>query len=142
MNSTEEEPALDLDTIFAGLDMLSPEPPVQYCPQSRSEPMLLNETRRRGSEVRYGTELCSFEPDESGVTAVLRDLNTEELETVRADYLVAADGVHSPIRNALGIATSGYGALRIFVVFIYFRATLAQVRRAAGRRRWRTGQKR
>ena len=120
MNSTEEEPAIDLDAIFAGLDVLSPEPTVQYCPQSRLEPLLLNETRRRGSEVRYGTELCSFEPDESGVTAVIRDLDTRG-ETIRADYLIGADGVHSPIRNALGIATSGYGALPIFVVFIYFR---------------------
>jgi 2-polyprenyl-6-methoxyphenol hydroxylase-like FAD-dependent oxidoreductase len=121
LNSTQEEPAIDLDAIFAGLETLSPEPVVQYCPQSRSEPLLLNETRRRGSEVRYGTELCSFEPDESGVTAVIRDLDTEEPETIRADYLIGADGVHSPIRNALGIATSGYGALPIFVVFIYFR---------------------
>jgi putative polyketide hydroxylase len=121
LNSTREEPAIDLDVIFAGLDTLSPEPPVQYCPQSRSEPLLLNETRRRGSEVRYGTELCSFESDESGVTAVIRDLDTEALETIRADYLVGADGVHSPIRNALGIATSGYGAVPIFVIFIYFR---------------------
>src|SRR5277367_2173900 len=121
LNSAQEEPAIDLDAIFAGLDTLSPEPPGQYCPQSRSEPLLLNETRRRGSEVRYGTELCSFEPDASGVTAVIRDRDTDELETVRADYLVGADGVHSPIRNALGIATSGYGALPIFVVFIYFR---------------------
>ena len=43
-------------------------------------------------------------------------------KTVRADYLVGADGVHSPVRTALGIATSGYGALPIFVVFVYFRA--------------------
>ncbi len=30
--------------------------------------------------------------------------------------------MHSPIRNSLRISTSGYGALPIFVVFIYFRA--------------------
>jgi 2-polyprenyl-6-methoxyphenol hydroxylase-like FAD-dependent oxidoreductase len=122
LNSAEEEPAIDIDAIFAGLDTLSPEPAVQYCPQSKSEPILLNATRRHGGEVRYGTELSSFESDETGVTAVLRDRDSGESETVRADYLVAADGVHSPIRNALGIATSGYGALPIFVVFIYFRA--------------------
>ncbi len=43
-------------------------------------------------------------------------------ETVRADYLIAADGVHSGIRQSLGVTTSGYGALPIFVVFFYFRA--------------------
>ena len=121
LNSMHEEPAIDLDTIFGGLGELSPEPTVQYCPQSRSEPMLLAETRRRGSEVRYGTELRSFESDASGITAVVGDLDTGASETVRADYLIGADGVHSPIRTALGIATSGYGPLPIFVVFIYFR---------------------
>ncbi len=121
LNSTQEKPAIDLDRIFAGLGEFSPEPTIQYCPQSRSEPMLVAETRRRGGEVRYGTELCSFDSDGSGVTAVVRDRDSGESQTVRADYLVGADGVHSPIRNALGITTSGYGALPIFVVFIYFR---------------------
>jgi putative polyketide hydroxylase len=121
LNSPEEEPAIDLDAIFSGLDKVSPEPAVQYCPQSRSEPILLSAARRHGGEVRYGTELSSFESDGSGVTAVVRDRDSGESETVRADYLVAADGVHSPVRDALGIATSGYGALPIFVVFIYFR---------------------
>ena len=122
LNSPEERLAIDIDAIFAGLDQLSPEPAAQYCPQSRLEPILLAETRRRGSEVRYGTELSSLEQDDAGVTAVLRDRDSGESETVRADYLVGADGVHSPIRNWLGISTSGYGALPIYVVFIYFRA--------------------
>lgn len=122
LNSTTEEPAIDFETIFRGLDALSPEPAVQYCPQSRSEPMLLAATRRRGNEVRYGSELSSFQSDASGVTAVIRDRDSGESQTIRADYLVGADGVHSPVRNALGIATSGYGALPIFVIFIYFRA--------------------
>ncbi len=100
----------------------APSPTAQYCPQSRLEPILLAETRRRGSEVRYGTEVSSLELDEAGVTALLHDRDSGESQTVRADYLVGADGVHSPIRNWLGITTSGYGALPIYVVFIYFRA--------------------
>lgn len=122
LNSAEQKPALDVDAIFAGLDKLSPEPAAQYCPQSRLEPILLDAARRGGNEVRYGTELSSFEMDETGVTAVVRDADSGESETVRADYLVGADGVHSPIRESLGISTSGYGALPIYVVFVYFRA--------------------
>jgi putative polyketide hydroxylase len=122
LNSDEEKLAIDIDSFFAGLDQLSPEPSVQYCPQSSLEPMLLAETRRHGSEVRYGTELCSFDQDDTGVTAVLRDLDSGQSQTVRADYLVAADGVHSPIRKGLGLSTSGHGALPIYVVFFYFRA--------------------
>jgi len=122
LNSAEEAPAMDVDAIFAPFSGLSPEPPAQYCPQSKLEPMLLAETRRRGSEVRYGTELSSFEQDDAGVTVVVRDRESGETETVRADYLVAADGVHSPVRDSLGVTTSGYGALPIFVVFAYFKA--------------------
>jgi putative polyketide hydroxylase len=122
LNSDDEKLAIDIDAFFTGLDGLSPEPAVQYCPQSSLEPMLLAETRRRGSEVRYATELCSFEQDDAGVTVVLRDVDSGESETVRADYLIAADGVRSPIRESLGITTSGHGALPIYVVFVYFRA--------------------
>jgi putative polyketide hydroxylase len=122
LHSAEEKPAIDIDAIFAGLDKLSPEPAAQYCPQSRLEPMLLAETRRRGGEVRYGTELSSVDLDEAGVTVVLHDRESGESQSVRADYLVGADGMHSPIRKALKIRTSGYGALPIYVVFIYFRA--------------------
>ncbi|MDM4142637.1 MULTISPECIES: FAD-dependent monooxygenase [Mycobacterium] len=122
LNSAVQEPALDVEAIFAGLDTLSPEPAAQYCPQSRLEPILIGAARRGGNEVRYGTQLSSFELDDAGVTAVVRDAESGESQTVRADYLVGADGVHSPIRKSLGISTSGYGALPIYVVFIYFRA--------------------
>jgi putative polyketide hydroxylase len=50
---------------------------------------------------------------------------------VHADYLVAADGTHSHIRRELGIATSGFGRLPIFVVF-YFRAPWQQFIRELG----------
>lgn len=122
LNSADEAPAMDVDAIFAPFAGLSPEPPAQYCPQSRLEPMLLAETRRRGSEVRYGRELVSFEQDDTDVTVVVRDRDSGRTESVRAGYLVAADGVHSPTRDWLGMTTSGYGALPIFVLFFYFKA--------------------
>jgi putative polyketide hydroxylase len=122
LNCAEEWEAFDVDSVFGPFSALSPEPAGQYCPQSAFEPMLLAHIRRQHSEVRYGTELCSFEQDDTGVTATVRQRDSGESETVRADYLVAADGVRSPIRNALGVATTGYGALPIYVVFIYFRA--------------------
>jgi putative polyketide hydroxylase len=120
--SSEQRQGFDVDAIFSGMAELSPEPAAQYCPQSKLEPILLTYTRERGSEVRYGTELLSIDQDESGVTAVLRDLDSQELQTVGAEFPVAADGVHSPVRQTLGLTTSGYGALPIYVVFVYFRA--------------------
>ncbi|MCV7166241.1 FAD-dependent monooxygenase [Mycobacterium stomatepiae] len=121
LNSAEEHQAFDVNAIFAPFKDLSPEPAAQYCPQSALEPILLAHIRRSGSEARYHTELAWFEQDENGVAAVVRDRESGVAETVRADYLVAADGVHSPVRDALGVTTSGYGALPIYVVFIYFR---------------------
>jgi putative polyketide hydroxylase len=126
LNSAEEWDAFDVDSIFGPFSALSPEPAGQYCPQSAFEPMLLADIRRHQSQVRYGTELCSFDQDDAGVTVVVRERDSGASETVRADYLVAADGVRSPIRGALGVATSGYGALPIYVVFIYFRAPWRQ----------------
>jgi len=121
LNAAGARQAFDVDAIFAPFAHLSPEPSGQYCPQSAFEPMLLAHLRRHGSQARYGTELCSFDQDETGVTAEVRDRDSGVLDTVRADYLVAADGVHSPVRDALGVQTSGHGALPIYVVFIYFR---------------------
>ena len=122
LDSADDRPAVDFAAIFSPMSDLSPEPAAQYCPQSRLEPMLLAYTRDRGNEARYGAELASFEQDDAGVTAVLRDVNSQRTQTVRADYLVAADGVHGRVRQTLGVRTSGYGALPIYVVFIYFRA--------------------
>ena len=122
LKSTEQRQAVDIDAIFSGMAELSPEPAAQYCPQSKLEPILLDYARAHRSEVRYETELVSFQHDDSGVTAVVREPDSQEVDTVYADYLVAADGVHSPVREALGVPTAGYGALPIYVVFVYFRA--------------------
>lgn len=122
LNSEDERPAMDTNAIFAGLGRLSPEPTVQYCPQSRLEPILLQHLRSHGSSARYGTELTSLIQDEDGVTAVVCDRDSGRSEDIRADYLIAADGVHSPIRTTLGVSTSGYGSLPVYFVFVYFRA--------------------
>ncbi|HEX7322924.1 MAG TPA: FAD-dependent monooxygenase [Mycobacterium sp.] len=122
LTSLEEKRSFDPEAIFPRAERLSPEPVGRYCPQSKLEPILLAETRRRGSVVRYDVELVSFTEDNAGVVATIRGLGTGESSVVRADYLVAADGTHSRIRAQLGITTSGFGPLPIFVVFVYFRA--------------------
>ncbi|SMD26665.1 FAD-dependent monooxygenase [Kibdelosporangium aridum] len=79
--------------------------------QERLEPILLERARELGATVRFSTELVEFAQDRDGVTALLRDLNTGSEETVRVDYMVAADGHRSPIRHALGIGVTGRGVL-------------------------------
>lgn len=121
LSSTEETSVFDAD-FFPSAEALSPEPFGKYCPQSKLEPILLAETRRLGSDVRYGLDLVSFTQSDTGIVATLKDLDSGARSVVHAGYLLAADGTHSPIRHTLGISTSGFGQLPIFVVFVYFRA--------------------
>jgi putative polyketide hydroxylase len=91
------------------------------CSQNDLEPVLLRQARDLGGEIRFGTELISFEQDADGVSALLRSRETGEERTVRAQYLVAADGPRSPVREQLGIGQSGKGEL-FHNVSITFRA--------------------
>ena len=126
LSSPEQSGVFDAASMLSGAERLSPEAYGRYCPQSRLEPILLDESRRLGGEVRYRTELKSFKQDDTGIVATIKDLDTGMTSDVFADYLVAADGTHSPIREKLGISTSGFGRLPIFVVFMYFRAPWRQ----------------
>ncbi|MFC8226599.1 FAD-dependent oxidoreductase [Streptomyces sp. NPDC057287] len=81
------------------------------CSQNDLEPVLVEHARAQGSELRFSTELLTFEQDADGVTAVVKDRETGQHTTVRADYLVAADGPRSPVREQLGIGQTGPGDL-------------------------------
>ncbi|MFF2140552.1 FAD-dependent oxidoreductase [Streptomyces sp. NPDC058193] len=81
------------------------------CSQNDLEPVLVDHARAQGSELRFSTELLTFEQDADGVTAVVKDRETGQQTTVRADYLVAADGPRSPVRERLGIGQTGPGDL-------------------------------
>lgn len=79
--------------------------------QDKLEVLLRSRAVELGADLRFATELTSFEQDDEGVTVVVRDRRTGETTTVRADYLVACDGWSSPIRERLGIELDGPGPL-------------------------------
>jgi putative polyketide hydroxylase len=81
------------------------------CSQNDLEPVLLDHAARLGGDLRFSTELLSFDVDPTGVTAVVKSRETGEHTTIRSDYLVAADGPRSPVREQLGIGQSGPGDL-------------------------------
>ncbi|MGW0224033.1 FAD-dependent oxidoreductase [Streptomyces tendae] len=81
------------------------------CSQNDLEPELLTHAVDLGGDLRFGTELLSFEAGTEGVTAIVKSRETGEHTTIRADYLVAADGPRSPVREQLGIGQSGPGDL-------------------------------
>ncbi|MEU6476273.1 FAD-dependent monooxygenase [Streptomyces sp. NPDC047017] len=97
------------------------------CSQNDLEPVLLQGARTIGGDLRYHHELESFAQDGEGVTAVVRDRASDERYTVRADYLVAADGPRSPVRRALGIGQSGPGDLFANVSVTFRSKLLAEV---------------
>ncbi|MER7502247.1 FAD-dependent monooxygenase [Nonomuraea pusilla] len=78
-------------------------------PQAEIERVLRVKAEDLGADLRFSTELISLDQDDDGVTAVIRSNGADTL--VRADYVVAADGYRSPLREKLGIPTSGKGDL-------------------------------
>jgi 2-polyprenyl-6-methoxyphenol hydroxylase-like FAD-dependent oxidoreductase len=91
-----------------------------FISQSLLEPLLRSRAEELGADLRFATDVVSFEQDEDGVTATLRNRDTDVEETVRARYLVAADGARSRTRDRLGIAMRGHGTFSRSVT-IYFR---------------------
>jgi putative polyketide hydroxylase len=83
--------------------------------QDQIDAMLLRCARSYSSgEIHFSTELVSHSQDEEGVTVRLR-LSDGSTEEVRAQYLIAADGGHSPIREALGVGSTGPTSLGCYV---------------------------
>ena len=80
--------------------------------QDRLEPILREAARERGSELRLGVELIGFEQAADGIVAQLRERDGGREYAVAAEYMIAADGADSTIREALGITRSGVGHLR------------------------------
>jgi 2-polyprenyl-6-methoxyphenol hydroxylase-like FAD-dependent oxidoreductase len=82
-----------------------------YGTQDMIEPVLLATARDRGGALRFNVEFVGYEEDDSGVSAVLRNRPDGSEFTVRADYLIAADGAGSQIRKMLNVPTTGAGEL-------------------------------
>jgi 2-polyprenyl-6-methoxyphenol hydroxylase-like FAD-dependent oxidoreductase len=99
-----------------------------FITQSVLEPLLQKRAAELGAELRFATRMTSFEQDADGVTAVIEDRDTGRKQTVRARYMVAADGSHSSIRERLGIRMLGRGVFSNSVT-IYFRAPVAPLMR-------------
>jgi 2-polyprenyl-6-methoxyphenol hydroxylase-like FAD-dependent oxidoreductase len=85
--------------------------PWAFSAQDRVEPVLRQRAEELGADLRFGVELVSFEPGPDAVTALVRNRESGDERTIRARWLVAADGSRSPIRRRLGIPMRGPGTL-------------------------------
>ncbi len=76
--------------------------------------ILLEHAQRAGATVRFGVKVVGVEQDEHEVRVLLDDGSVEAF-----DLLIGADGLHSKVRDAIGIDTRpepiGMGIWRAFV---------------------------
>jgi 2-polyprenyl-6-methoxyphenol hydroxylase-like FAD-dependent oxidoreductase len=105
-----------------GVERLSPTARL-FITQVGLEPLLRDRACALGAEHRYATEIVNVEQQADGVIATLRPRDGRPQRTVRARYLVAADGAHSATRGRLGIPMNGRGSFASCVT-IYFTADL------------------
>lgn len=97
----------ELAALKVGEGIDSPYPFPLLLPQSTSEAILAERGAELGVTVERGVELVGFEQDDAGVEATLKHQDGA-LETVRASFLVGADGARSFVRQTLGVAFEGY----------------------------------
>ncbi|MFC0431927.1 FAD-dependent monooxygenase [Kutzneria buriramensis] len=99
--------------------------PSTNLPQHRLEPLLrLHAEDRAPGGVRFNHILDEFTQDENGVTARVTDRSTGETGTVRARYLIAADGGRG-IGGALGVPMDG-DAGGFTIISVHFSADLSR----------------
>ena len=110
-----------------GVEGLSPTDRL-FLTQVGLEPVLRDRAAELGAELRFGSELVSFEDVGDHVRAVIRSRDGGAEDEVSCDYLVAADGAHSRVREQLGIAMTGRGSFADCVT-IYFKADVRPLMR-------------
>ncbi|MDX6429561.1 MAG: hypothetical protein QOE54_1927 [Streptosporangiaceae bacterium] len=84
---------------------------VLITPQYETERVLAERAEALGAEIRPGAEVVGLRQDATGVDVAVRDPDGL-MHTVRAAYVVGADGVHSTVRRALGLPFPGRSAVR------------------------------
>jgi 2-polyprenyl-6-methoxyphenol hydroxylase-like FAD-dependent oxidoreductase len=122
--SVESLGGKELDWYFRfineGVEDISPVPRI-FVTQIGLEPVLLRAAEELGASVRYASEAVSFDQDSDSVRVVVRPRDGGADETLEAQYLVAADGAHSPTVDRLGIRRLGHGSFSDSIT-IYFKA--------------------
>lgn len=99
--------------------------PMIDLPQTYLEPILVATAAERGAAVRFGTEFIRLEQDDDGVTAHLRDRVRGDDFTLRARYLIGADGGRSRVAEQIGLPIAGQEG-KAGSMNIVFRADLSR----------------
>jgi 2-polyprenyl-6-methoxyphenol hydroxylase-like FAD-dependent oxidoreductase len=114
------EVATYIPDLNGGVEEFSPSRRL-FVAQDAIEPLLRGRAIEYGATLLYGSEATVISSGAEGVMIRIRDRATGEERTIRSQYVVAADGNRSPIRELLGIEMIGHGELSRSAT-IYFSA--------------------
>ncbi|MFF2996162.1 FAD-dependent oxidoreductase [Streptomyces sp. NPDC057950] len=76
-------------------------------PQTYLEPILVRNATQRGAHTRFSTEYLSHTQDADGVTVEVLDRLTGTQYSIRAKYLIGADGARSKVAADIGLPFEG-----------------------------------
>ncbi|MFF8652452.1 FAD-dependent monooxygenase [Streptomyces griseoluteus] len=86
-------------------------PHVVVTPQYNTERLLRARALRHGAEILEGCEVTGLRQDADGVDVMVRSADGSP-HSLRADYVVGADGRNSKVRQSLGLPFPGRSAIR------------------------------
>lgn len=90
----------------ADYTMASPSTHVDI-PQTHLEPIILGEAADRGSRIRFDTEYLGLTQDADGVDVRVLDRLSGREYTIRAKYVIGADGGRSTVAADVGLPFEG-----------------------------------
>lgn len=93
--------------------------------QPLMEPVLVQHAAERGAQFSFNTEYMSHVQDEEGVTVNLKDVLNGREYSVRARYLVGADGARSKVAEQIGLPIEGEMS-RAGTAYVIFNADLSR----------------
>jgi 2,4-dichlorophenol 6-monooxygenase len=76
-------------------------------PQTYLEPILVKNAAARGAQLRFSSEYLGHTQDADGVTVEIADRLSGETYTIRAKYLIGADGARSQVAEDIGLPMEG-----------------------------------
>lgn len=112
-----------MPSLNEGVEALSPCRRL-YLNQPSLEPILRDRALSAGAAVAEGVEVTEVRQDDDGVTVTTKGVEDGRQRHFRGQYLIAADGGHSKVRELLGFRCEGRGVFSNSVT-IYFTADLS-----------------
>ncbi len=76
-------------------------------PQDLMEPILVGRAGRNGAAIMFNWEYQSLEQDKDGVTVTVKDYIANVVHTIRAKYVIGADGGRSKVASDIGLPMEG-----------------------------------